>query len=154
MNQYREVIENVKSNPTTINDIVFALHGLLMCMILGVQIIRYDRGTQKVSWSTWFISGVLWLGVSVTALIVSLNLIPFIWFIQSLGYLKMGVSLVKYTPQAWLNFKRKSTLGWSIEAVLLDMAGGLLSFGQMFTTALGSGIKISTQYPTNLISSR
>ena len=30
------------------------------------------------------------------------------------SYVKMWVSLIKYAPQAWSNFKRKSTVGWSI----------------------------------------
>lgn len=144
--QYKEVIDDAKSNPTTINDIVFALHGLLMCIVMGIQIYRYDRGSQKVSWSTWFFSGLLWVGVCVVALLCSLEILPIIWFIQSLGYLKMGVTFVKYTPQAWMNYKRKSTKGWSIGAVILDMSGGVLSFGQMFTTALGAGLYHSNMH--------
>ena len=34
-------------------------------------------------------------------------------------------------PQAWLNYKRKSTVGWSIIQILLDLAGGLLSLVQV-----------------------
>ena len=34
-------------------------------------------------------------------------------------------------PQAWMNFRRKSTEGWSIGNVLLDFTGGSLSMLQM-----------------------
>ena len=34
-------------------------------------------------------------------------------------------------PQAYMNFRRKSTVGWSIGNVLLDFTGGSLSMGQM-----------------------
>lgn len=34
-----------------------------------------------------------------------------------------------------MNYKRKSTDGWSIEAVLLDIVGGLFSVLQMFMNA-------------------
>lgn len=34
-------------------------------------------------------------------------------------------------PQAWLNYKRKSTVGWSIGQILLDLAGGVLSLVQL-----------------------
>lgn len=30
-----------------------------------------------------------------------------------------------------MNFKRKSTIGWSIGNILLDLTGGVLNFGQM-----------------------
>ncbi|KAI4471244.1 cystinosin [Holotrichia oblita] len=41
---------------------------------------------------------------------------------------------VKYF-QAIMNYRRKSTDGWSIEAVLLDIVGGLFSVLQMFMNA-------------------
>jgi len=30
-----------------------------------------------------------------------------------------------------MNFRRKSTIGWSIGNILLDLTGGVLNFGQM-----------------------
>jgi cystinosin len=36
-----------------------------------------------------------------------------------LSYIKLTISLVKYMPQVWINFKRKSTIGWSIHNILL-----------------------------------
>ena len=38
-----------------------------------------------------------------------------------------------------MNFRRKSTLGWSIGNVLLDFTGGSLSLLQMFLLAYNSG---------------
>ena len=38
---------------------------------------------------------------------------------------------LKYIPQAWVNYKRKSTIGWSIYPMLLDFAGGWLSLAQL-----------------------
>jgi cystinosin len=44
------------------------------------------------------------------------------------GYDKCAITFVKYVPQVFLNYKRKSTVGWSLANVLLDLTGGLLSF--------------------------
>ncbi|CAG8735632.1 20712_t:CDS:2, partial [Racocetra persica] len=41
------------------------------------------------------------------------------------------MSLIKYLPQAYLNFRRKSTVGWSIHNILLDFTGGVLSAFQL-----------------------
>ena len=51
--------------------------------------------------------------------------------IYTLGYVKLTTVIVKYIPQAWLNYKRKSTVGWSIYPMLLDFAGGWLSLAQL-----------------------
>ena len=57
----------------------------------------------------------------------------FTWlqFITYASYVKLGITIVKYMPQAWMNFQRKSTEGWSIGNVLLDFTGGSLSMLQM-----------------------
>ena len=34
-------------------------------------------------------------------------------------------------PQAWANYERKSTVGWSIEQILMDLLGGILSIAQL-----------------------
>ena len=51
--------------------------------------------------------------------------------IRMAGYVKAAITFVKYTPQVYLNWKRKSTVGWSIINVWLDFWGGFLSFIQM-----------------------
>jgi cystinosin len=47
------------------------------------------------------------------------------------GYIKLLVTFIKYIPQAYLNFRRKSTVGWSIHQILLDISGGVLSLAQL-----------------------
>ena len=39
--------------------------------------------------------------------------------------------MVKYVPQAWANYQRQSTRGWSIDQILLDFTGGVLSIAQL-----------------------
>lgn len=41
------------------------------------------------------------------------------------------MTTVKYIPQAVMNFRRKSTIGFSIGNILLDLLGGVASYGQM-----------------------
>jgi cystinosin len=51
--------------------------------------------------------------------------------IYALGYVKLTTVFLKYIPQAWVNYKRKSTVGWSIYPILLDFSGGWLSLAQL-----------------------
>ena len=51
--------------------------------------------------------------------------------IYVLGYVKLITVICKYIPQMWVNYKRKSTVGWSIYPMLMDFAGGWLSLAQL-----------------------
>ncbi|OAQ97993.1 hypothetical protein LLEC1_07874, partial [Akanthomyces lecanii] len=50
--------------------------------------------------------------------------------VYALGYVKLVVTLVKYAPQLRANARNRSTDGWSIWQILLDLAGGALSIAQ------------------------
>ncbi len=41
-----------------------------------------------------------------------------------------------WVSKAYLNYKRKSTIGWSIHNILLDITGGVLSLSQNMIDAL------------------
>jgi cystinosin len=51
--------------------------------------------------------------------------------VYTLGYVKLICTIVKYCPQVYLNYKRQSTVGWSISQILLDFSGGILSLLQL-----------------------
>ncbi|KUI71171.1 hypothetical protein VM1G_07124 [Cytospora mali] len=51
--------------------------------------------------------------------------------VYAVGYVKLWITLIKYTPQVVANFRNKSTVGWSIWQILLDFAGGVLSIAQL-----------------------
>jgi cystinosin len=56
-----------------------------------------------------------------------------------LGYVKLITVVVKYIPQAYVNWKRKSTVGWSIYPMLMDFAGGVFSLIQLVIDSLLQG---------------
>ena len=47
------------------------------------------------------------------------------------GMIKVFLTAVKYTPQVVMNYWRQSTAGFSIGAILLDLAGAALSLMQL-----------------------
>lgn len=55
--------------------------------------------------------------------------------LYTLGYVKLICTFVKYIPQAWVNYKRSSTQGWSIMQILFDITGGILSLLQLVMDA-------------------
>ena len=47
--------------------------------------------------------------------------------VSCLGYGKILLSFIKYNPPVYWNYKRKSTKGWSIFGILLDLVGASFS---------------------------
>lgn len=46
-------------------------------------------------------------------------------------FVKLLLTVFKYIPQVIANYRRKSTVGWSINQVLLDFIGGIFSLLQL-----------------------
>ncbi|XP_013793692.1 cystinosin homolog [Limulus polyphemus] len=87
-----------------------------------------------MSWLIKFGLGVVSFGSFVYVVVIVLELVknqPWLNFLYYLSYIKLASTLTKYTPQAYLNCRRKSTEGWSIVLVLMDVTGGFLSIGQI-----------------------
>jgi len=55
--------------------------------------------------------------------------------IYVIGHIKLLISVIKYYPQARLNYINKSTRGWAIHKCVLDFVGSLLSLLQLFIDA-------------------
>lgn len=51
--------------------------------------------------------------------------------------------LRRYFPQVYLNYKRKSTIGWSVSNALTDMSGGLFSLAQQSLDAYALKVRAS-----------
>lgn len=86
----------------------FCLVGLGWIAILSLLVVfkGKENGTDTTTWA--------WIDV-----------------VYGFSYVKVLVSLFKYMPQLWKNYKRQSTVGWSIGTILLDFSGGVLSLAQL-----------------------
>ena len=67
------------------------------------------------------------------------------------GYCKAAITFLKYFPQVYLNYKNKSTVGWSIGNVMLDFTGGVFSLLQLIIEAVGNGKPIIGDGAFNLV---
>lgn len=123
-------------------DIAFAGHALLLTIITIIQIFIYydkDDPDQRVNHFTISILTTMIWGAFLLILLESIlkTYDPHVekghYIFNSLIYLgwcKVIISLIKYIPQVYSNYKRKSTIGWNIHNILLDFSGGILSFAQ------------------------
>ena len=111
----------------------------LSFFLLNQITILSQRGTQRISYITWTLLGTFLTLIVTVVIFCSVGTLHWLDFLYTLSYIKLGVTLTKYIPQAVLNCQRKSTVGWSIERVLLDLIGGVLSILQMFINAYNYG---------------
>uniref|UniRef100_A0A158Q9R1 Cystinosin n=1 Tax=Enterobius vermicularis TaxID=51028 RepID=A0A158Q9R1_ENTVE len=124
--------------PVLLNDVVFAAHAFAACLITALQCFFYERGKQRISYTCMGISSVFVVFAIVSLTLTVFRMIDALEFIMFLSYIKMAVTLSKYFPQAFFNFRRKSTVGWSIGNVLLDLCGGTMDIFQMILQALNT----------------
>ncbi|KAJ1840744.1 hypothetical protein LPJ73_006334, partial [Coemansia sp. RSA 2703] len=117
------------------NDLFFSYHALLLSVLTFGQTFLYPRArNQRASplALSFFLS-------------TSLGLLCAFLFssaysaVYCLSLVKLACSLIKYVPQAWSNYTRRSTAGWSIHNIMLDFTGGVLSFAQLLLDALRTG---------------
>lgn len=127
------------------NDLAFAAHAVVLSAIVysqffpaiwGFKVAPYQRVSKPIA-------GLFWGSLLSIVLLIFIILgqspdggsDPFSWawidLLYAMSYIKVVITVVKYVPQAWLNYKRKSTTGWDIRQILLDLTGGVLSLVQL-----------------------
>lgn len=123
------------NNDVEANDVAFAIYSFFCCVINTYQIFIYDRGPQKIN---KIVIGVLLTAATLFAIwglllfaVKSDHFFNTLDWLYGLSTIKLAVTLIKYIPQVYLNFRRKLTVGWNIWNVLLDFTGGTLSVAQV-----------------------
>ncbi|KAK1567550.1 hypothetical protein Q3G72_013420 [Acer saccharum] len=121
--------------PVAANDVAFSIHAVLLTAVTLFQIAIYERGSQKISKTAIGIVSAVWLAAAI-CFFVALPHHSWLWLINIFNSIQVSMTLIKYIPQAVMNFRRKSTDGFSIGNILLDFLGGCTSYGQMITQSI------------------
>jgi LCT (Lysosomal Cystine Transporter) family transporter len=117
-------------------DLAFGGFAITMTLITMVQCCVYERAGQGVGRLHATVVGIMWglLGLFITLCLR--GVMP--WAAPSnaaaqwsllfyMGLTKTVITAIKGLPQAYLNYQRKSTVGWSIINILLDLTGTALA---------------------------
>uniref|UniRef100_A0A914CVJ1 Cystinosin n=1 Tax=Acrobeloides nanus TaxID=290746 RepID=A0A914CVJ1_9BILA len=97
----------------------------------------HDDG-HLMSYTCMAFCSLIGIFVIITASLSMMGVFTWLRFIDNLALIKMIITACKYYPQAVHNYKRKSTLGWSIARVWLDFIGGSMSIAQMILQAVNT----------------
>ncbi|KAJ3108228.1 hypothetical protein HDU97_001762 [Phlyctochytrium planicorne] len=118
-------------NVVQINDVFFGVHACVITVVTIAQAMVYQKSVgQTVSPKTYGFILLTAYGAVILGLDSYFGSAQAIDVLYYLSFVKMAITLIKYIPQAYLNYKRKSTFGWSIGNILLDFSGGTLSIIQ------------------------
>eukprot|EP00250_Pteridium_aquilinum_P033368 c5510_g1_i1 orf=48-725(+) len=128
--QYREKYGVSELIPVGPSDVAYSVHAVLFTWITAYQIWIYEKGTQKVSMITVGISSASWF-IAALCVIVAWPQGQWFWLVSDFNSIQVAITLIKYFPQVLMNYRRKSTIGYSIENILLDLCGGFANIVQM-----------------------
>ena len=143
--QYNSTHGGGGSSLVQVNDVFFACHAVLLTSFTIFQCLIYDRGGQTLSRPCLAISAFMVVTAAVYGLLTAAHVengstfFMTISWLYYLSYIKMVISLIKYVPQVLMNMQRRSTVGWNIWNIYLDITGGILSVLQLFVDAWQSG---------------
>ncbi|KXS22563.1 hypothetical protein M427DRAFT_118527 [Gonapodya prolifera JEL478] len=136
--QYRDR-NGGEDNLVTLADVVFAVHATFWSYVTLLQFFLYHPQIPRphpIVTSFLVVTLLPALGLLVATFAESAQAIDVLYY---LSYVKLATVVVKCVPQVLHNWRRESTVGWSIEGVLLDLAGGLFSLAQLLLDALSTG---------------
>ncbi|XP_042503916.1 cystinosin homolog [Macadamia integrifolia] len=136
--QYHEKYGYGEMIPVAANDVAFSAHAVLLTAITLFQVLIYDRGNQKVSKTCITITSAVWLS-AVVCVFVAWPKHSWLWLISVFNTIQVIMTTIKYIPQAIMNCTRKSTEGWSIGNILLDLLGGVMNYAQMAMQSIDQG---------------
>jgi hypothetical protein len=128
-----------KENLIQFNDVFFALHALLLTSIYLIQVFMFRKKEEKLSVAGALSCGGVCIALVVLTALCVFNLFSWLNLIYVMSYVKLILTVTKYIPQVYLNYLLKSTVGWHVQNVILDLAGGILSIAQLFLDAFSSG---------------
>eukprot|EP00158_Paraphelidium_tribonemae_P001600 Partr_v1_DN24592_c1_g1_i2_m19930 putative cystinosin len=74
-------------------------------------------------------------GTVLVAILCLFRVFHWLDWVYYLSFVKLAATLFKCCPQLYINYRYKTTAGWSIENVLLDFVGGFFSLFQLFIDA-------------------
>ncbi|PIN17823.1 putative membrane protein [Handroanthus impetiginosus] len=129
--QYHEKFGFNEMIPVAVNDVAFSIHAVLLTAFILFQIAIYD----KFSRTSIGIGSAAWLYAAV-CVFIAIPTHSWFWLISCFNNIQVVMTIIKYIPQVILNFRRKSTVGFSIGNVLLDFFGGVMNYSQMVVQSI------------------
>eukprot|EP01134_Creolimax_fragrantissima_P000166 CFRG0166T1 len=124
--------------PVSMSDVAFAVHAVLLTVLVAVQAMHYKKHDQSVTRHAIFVNFSIWASAFIMLFVVWLGNTSILSYLQGFSTTKLVLTVVRYVPQIFFNYSRQSTAGFSVGTQLFDVLGGLASVLQMVLLAVNS----------------
>lgn len=150
----------IKQPLVQFNDVIYGIHSLILVIILLSQfyLFGYKKSpNQKLSKPVKVLSvagaiGTLMLLVRIYELNPTREHYQLVDLANILGTCKVFLSTVKYLPQAYFNYQRKSLKGFAVKACISDIVGAVLCASQLLIDGYLRGDMASVlHHPSKLL---
>ncbi|KAL3683692.1 hypothetical protein R1sor_001714 [Riccia sorocarpa] len=128
--QYHEKYGKSELIPVAPSDVAFSTHAVLLISVILFQVLTYEGSSQKISKLAITITTLAW-GSALVLVLIAWPKGDWLWLVSGFNIIQVVMTGIKYIPQALLNYQRKSTIGWSIVNIILDLSGGTANIFQM-----------------------
>jgi cystinosin len=95
-------------NPVELNDVFFSIHASIITLFTIIQCTIYQRGDQRVSNTARGIISVYFVILVIFLILASVDVVHWLDLLNTCSYIKLSITLIKYIPQAVMNYQRKS----------------------------------------------
>jgi cystinosin len=104
-----------------------------------LQVLLYRKRQEKLSVIAALACSSICIALVVLTVLCLFNWLSWLNLMYTMSYIKLVLTIIKCMPQVYMNYLLKSTVGWHIQNVILDLIGGVLSITQLFLDAFSSG---------------
>ncbi|XP_018567132.1 cystinosin homolog [Anoplophora glabripennis] len=119
----------------TLTEIMYALHGLVISTLLGLQAIKYHGIDKRVSVVGKELISFYGIIFTFGLLLAKFNVMHYRDFLYICYYIHIASAITKYMPQLYKNYVIKSTFGWSIWTSNLELIGCIFLIIGIFLTS-------------------
>lgn len=119
----------------TLPESMYALHGLIISTLLGLQAIKYHGIDKRVSVIGKELISFYGIVLAFGFLLVKFNVMQYRDFLFVCHYIHIASTSTKYIPQLYKNYVIKSTFGWSIWTSNLELIGCISLISSILLTS-------------------
>ncbi|KAJ8922118.1 hypothetical protein NQ315_004052 [Exocentrus adspersus] len=121
--------------PATLSENMYALHGLIFSILLGIQAIKYygfDKGVTVIGKELISFYGIVF---TFGFLLAKFDVIRYLDFLCICKYIHVASTSTKYAPQIYKIYVIKSTFGWNIWNSNLELVGCVAVISNIMLTS-------------------
>ena len=85
---------------------IFSLHAVFACLVTIIQCLVFQRENQRVSYVARVLAAVMIVFLFVSSIVSFSDHLSTLNLLYFFSYVKLAITIIKYCPQAYMNYRR------------------------------------------------